>query len=355
MGAPDRGTYSGRTCEIRSDGVYFGSDSTWRIVPGPNGPVFQNDAAATYTRPSRYVEVNSTQGPVAVATTGGARSTNGISISANYTTVFADRGIMANASGGAITITLLPAATAGNAYHLGIVKTDNSANIVTIDANAAETINGALTYTLTREHEGCELESNGTNWIIRHFSGDPAVGRTAHRIVTAAYTVTHNDNAIECNATSGAFTVTLPAVSGAGVGIGFTLGIGKSDSSANIVTIDGNGAETINGQVNYLLRQRYQGVELVNNGTEWSVKTEHPGIGATASNEATVLSGGTSVVVTHNAGYTPHSSDIHIVPVSDWFSTARWWISATSSTTFTITVNTAPTGGAFVFAWKIIR
>ena len=160
---------------------------------------------------------------------------------------------------------------------------------------------------------------------------------------------------VECDATTTSFTVTLPAAATAGRG--FKYGIGKSDSSTNAVTIDGAGSETINGAITYILANQYQGVEIASDGANWLVLTAHPGHGegtGGSGNTARITTAATSIAVTHSAGYTPHSSDIHIVPISDWGTSARWWISAVTSTTFTITVNASP-GANFDFAWKIIR
>ena len=74
-----------------------------------------------------------------------------------------------------------------------------------------------------------------------------ATGNIALGIVskTASYTVTANDGVIECDATSAAITLTLPAVASATPGATYTLK--KTDSSANAVMFDGNASETIDG------------------------------------------------------------------------------------------------------------
>jgi hypothetical protein len=90
---------------------------------------------------------------------------------------------------------------------------------------------------------------------------------------TGAYTVTTGDEGdmILCNATSGAFTVTLPAAATAGDG--FAVRIKKTDSSTNAVTIDGNGSETIDGQTTYILYNQYDSAHLVCDGSNWHVMT----------------------------------------------------------------------------------
>lgn len=68
-----------------------------------------------------------------------------------------------DASGGAVTVTL-PAASGQQGKSFVIVKTDSSTNTVTIDGNAAETINGDATLVITSQWTSVEVWSNGTTW-----------------------------------------------------------------------------------------------------------------------------------------------------------------------------------------------
>ena len=90
---------------------------------------------------------------------------------------------------------------------------------------------------------------------------------------TANYTVLTTDEGklLLCDATSGAFTVTLPTVASAGDG--FAVHFKKTDSSINAVTIDGNGAETIDGNATYSINNQYDSLTVVCTGTAWVVKT----------------------------------------------------------------------------------
>lgn len=73
--------------------------------------------------------------------------------------------ITCNATSGAITVNLF--AASGNAgRRLTIKKTDASANAVTIDGNASETIDGALTLILSLRYEDAVLECDGSNWQV---------------------------------------------------------------------------------------------------------------------------------------------------------------------------------------------
>ncbi len=90
------------------------------------------------------------------------------SSAANDTIAVGDRDFIleADASGGSHTITVLAAATAGAGFRFGVQKIDSSANTVTIDFNASETGNGALTYVFTTQWDTLFFTCDGTQWII---------------------------------------------------------------------------------------------------------------------------------------------------------------------------------------------
>ncbi len=85
---------------------------------------------------------------------------------------------------------------------------------------------------------------------------------------TAAYIVTDADDVIRCDATLGAFTITLPTA----VGItGRQFELKKVDASANAVTVDGNAAETIDGAATFALTAQYDAITVRSNGTNWDL------------------------------------------------------------------------------------
>jgi len=132
--------------------------------------------------------------------------------------------------------------------------------------------NTSLDLRLERNAAGVAEINNGTAGTYRDLklrnliaSGNLATGISAK---TANYTATANDGTIEVDATSGAVTITLPAVSGAA---GRIYVIKKTDASANAVTVDPNASETIDGATTASLASQYSTITIQANaaGTAW--------------------------------------------------------------------------------------
>ena len=233
--------------------------------------------------------------------------------SANYTVLTSDDGriIEVNAAGGARTVSLPDLIVANNGFTITVVKVDSSANLVTIDGNGADTINGAANYVLRSQWESVILKWTGTQWLAigqtaiqasttrrglvelatttesRGSSSTLAVppsgvqsaiaaalagigGVTGNADAkTASYTVVSSDNGktLEISAAGGARTVNLPDLSS--TDDGFTVTVIKTDSSDNTVTIDGHSTDTINGETTYVLESQWESVILKWTGSVW--------------------------------------------------------------------------------------
>lgn len=100
-----------------------------------------------------------------------------------------------------------------------------------------------------------------------------ATGAVAKQSVTAAKTSNYTadastDDFIPCNATGGAFTVTLPT---AVTNSGKRFWIYKTDATLNAITIATTGGQTINLQSTWTLNTRYESVQVVSDGSNWLV------------------------------------------------------------------------------------
>lgn len=88
------------------------------------------------------------------------------------------------------------------------------------------------------------------------------------RTITASATLGANDYTVLANAASGAVTVTLPAASTV---TGQTFHVKKIDATANAVTLDGNGAETIDGAATKATTTQWASYSVQSNGTGWFI------------------------------------------------------------------------------------
>ena len=73
--------------------------------------------------------------------------------------------VLADASSGAITVTL-PQASTVDRVMFNIKKIDSSVNKVTVDGNGSETIDGSTTFDLTGEDESITIHCDGSSWYI---------------------------------------------------------------------------------------------------------------------------------------------------------------------------------------------
>lgn len=173
---------------------------------------------------------------------------------ANYTVAVGDGTdvmLLADTSGGPFTVGIYTAVGhAGN--RLLVKKTSTSVDAVTLDPSGSETIDGQTTWALIGVNAWIQIESDGTSWQV--------IGRGGINVgaKTALYTLTYADDLIQV--TSGTFTITFPTAVGCR---GKTWNV--KNSGTGVVTLDGNGAETIDGVATVALAQ-YDSGTLMSDG-----------------------------------------------------------------------------------------
>ena len=86
--------------------------------------------------------------------------------------------------------------------------------------------------------------------------------------ISSNTTLDTTHHVVTCDASGGAFTVTLPASSGI---TGRVYHIKKTDSSGNAVTVDGNAAETIDGAATAALSAQYESIQISCDGSNWHI------------------------------------------------------------------------------------
>lgn len=113
--------------------------------------------------------------------------------------------LLADATAGPVTVNL-PAAVENTNRIISVKKWDSSANAVTVDANAAELIDGALTAVLGTQYETVTLACDGLAWFVisrritlvgvksTGWTADTGTAeKTAHATYAAGATLTFTD------------------------------------------------------------------------------------------------------------------------------------------------------------------
>lgn len=181
------------------------------------------------------------------------------SISANYTVTTQDTGklLLVDATSGNVTITLLPAATAGDGAVYSIKKIDSSTNTVTVQAYGSELINDTNTISILYKNAVNSIECTGTKYHQITSYGITTVGSSSisdtngNTIIGLLATTSAADYIKITNATTG----NPPII---GVGGAANVGIHIQDSNAiNMLTLN-----TVASQVNsFILNCTATGVQ----------------------------------------------------------------------------------------------
>jgi len=120
----------------------------------------------------------------------------------------------------------------------------------------------------------------------------------------------------------------------------YNINIGANTSSAVITNNDFTASDASSAIINGLTTTAYQ---TYNNR---GFVTENGGI-------SSVTAGNNSATVAHGCSRIPQYHDIWITPTSAPNSTGNWWLSAITSTTFTVTTSSNAVGSAFTFSWQV--
>jgi hypothetical protein len=185
------------------------------------------------------------------------------------------------------------------------VKKAGTATLATLYSD--EALTSSIGSTMTTEADGSYLAyaANGQYDLYPVLAGytfddsdyknrtlfDPEIVKT----VTATYTLSVNDYIVAADATSASLDIDLPAL--ADVQEGRAWVIYKKDTSGNTVTIDPNGAETINGSATLVLSGAKQGVIIAKVGSEWITYVPTAQVAATPSTLVLRTSGGSIYTV----------------------------------------------------------
>lgn len=162
--------------------IRFYNGTAWRTVEdvlnkydATVAPDADNDIDEGYVVGSKWVDTTADNAYICADNTDGAAvwleispgATPNLAVTSKtgtYTAASGDDVILCATAGGAFSLTL-PAAASNTGKQFHIVKTDASTNLLTIDGNASETIDGSLTQVLSNQWQSYKIVSDGTNWV----------------------------------------------------------------------------------------------------------------------------------------------------------------------------------------------
>jgi|SRR5688572_1006729 len=163
--------------------------------------------------------------------------------------------VLVDASGGGFNLTLPTTSQVGDVIMLVNVSTSTS-NVVNIARGGSDTIQGSANSQALVGHFTSRtlVRTSLTDWTFQ--SELPSV-----QTVTTSLTLTRGgkERIVLVDASAGAVTLTLPQ----SAQIGDRITVVKSVSTANAVTVDGNGGDTIDGRPTTVLSTFLQALVLV--------------------------------------------------------------------------------------------
>jgi hypothetical protein len=189
-------------------------------------------------------------------------------VSADYTVLDDDDYEVIEATGGAGGITITLPTLADNAGRiLKIIKVDADPGLIDIDGEGAETINGEAVQQLTSQYAAISLIAGTTEWKVLNAGQKSSLTVEAK---TADYTITDTDEIDIIEMTTGADdkTVTLPTLAD---NLGRSITIRKADNGDGVVVVDGEGSETINGELTQNIANQYKSITVYAGASEWGI------------------------------------------------------------------------------------
>jgi hypothetical protein len=116
---------------------------------------------------------------------------------------------------------------------------------------------------LPSANKNASLGTVSNRWYSIYTAG---LNTDVQTVTASSDTLGSTDHVVLCDCTSNAITINLPAAQS-----GRQYHIKKIDSSSNTVTIDGNGAETIDGALTQVISAQYESITIVCDGSNWHI------------------------------------------------------------------------------------
>ena len=230
------------------------------------------------------------------------------------------------------------AATSASAAATSASSASTSASSASISAGTATTQAGIATTQATNASNSATSAASSASAA----AASAASGMySAVQDKSANYTIVAADagDLIRVTTTSGAITITLPLISGTGIGDGFKIAVVKWTSDSNVVNIARSGSDTINGATSAQIGSQYSQIVFVADLETSQWFASQSGLGATNINVDTFSGNGSTTAFTLSSDpSTKNNTAVYISGVYQQKSTY-----SVSGTTLTFT--TAPPTG----------
>jgi uncharacterized protein (TIGR02145 family) len=194
------------------------------------------------------------------------------------------------------------------------------------------------------------IKNNGTDRITIQNDGDVGIGTTSPvsgldiqssmgykvNTITSATTLDNTHNVVLCN--TGPYTVTLPA---AASNTGRVYYIKNIDTDGDDITVDGNGVETIDGSVTYILDCEKDVISIISDGSNWFIidkdmNTCEPPTASAGAALSAICQGETSAAMGGSVGGSATGGT--------WTGGAGTWTNANDPSTATYTADASESG-----------
>lgn len=188
--------------------------------------------------------------------------------SANVATAVTNTGYIMSTGGTLRTVTLPAAATAG--FNVTVKAVGGQVRVVS-NGNVVAGI-GSGNDIILNDGMVVSLVASATSAIEVVYAGatDTTVnGNYTVLSKTSAYTgvATSGKVIIKCDASGGAFTITLPTA----VGSTAEYVVKKIDSSTNFVTVATTSSQTIDGGTTAVIKKQYEAVDMISDNANWNI------------------------------------------------------------------------------------
>lgn len=139
----------------------------------------------------------------------------------------------------------------------------------TIPWSQVDKSGSSITDIVSRDHNNLTNIFGGATSDYYHLTGSQQASISTLTTLTSLTTLNATHGYVLCNASGGAFTVTLPLAS-----TRKKYHIKKIDSSVNAITISASGADTIEGTVSTSLAAQYKSYTIYSDGsTTWYIES----------------------------------------------------------------------------------